>query len=57
MAHNPRSNANNAVGIADIVRLMKKGVLMENKKLKLNIDEEAIAKKSAELAKKLWSRF
>jgi len=32
-------------------------VLMENKKLKLDLDEEAIAKKSAELAKKLWSRF
>ncbi|OGS59768.1 MAG: chlorohydrolase [Elusimicrobia bacterium RIFOXYB2_FULL_62_6] len=32
-------------------------VLMENKKLKLDLDEEAIAKKSAELSRKLWSRF
>jgi len=32
-------------------------VLMENKKLKLNIDEEEIAAKSCELASKLWKRF
>ena len=32
-------------------------VLMENKKLKLDIDEEEVSRKSAELAKKLWSRF
>jgi putative selenium metabolism protein SsnA len=32
-------------------------VLMENKRLKLDIDEEEAAAKSAELAKKLWSRF
>jgi putative selenium metabolism protein SsnA len=32
-------------------------VLMENKKLKLNLDEEEISKKSSELAKKLWARF
>jgi len=32
-------------------------VLMENKKLKLDIDEKEAAAKSAELAKKLWSRF
>jgi putative selenium metabolism protein SsnA len=32
-------------------------VLMENKKLKLNIDEERIAKKSSELAAALWKRF
>ena len=32
-------------------------VLMENTKLKLGIDEEEVSRKSAELAKKLWSRF
>ncbi len=32
-------------------------ILMENKKLKLNIDEEEIAAKSSELAKNLWKRF
>jgi hypothetical protein len=32
-------------------------VLMEGKKLKLGIDEEEVCRKSAELAKKLWSRF
>ncbi|MCX5786648.1 MAG: putative aminohydrolase SsnA [Elusimicrobia bacterium] len=32
-------------------------VLMEGKKLKLNIDEEKVSRKSLELAKKLWSRF
>ncbi|HAT71241.1 MAG TPA: hypothetical protein DCS63_00305 [Elusimicrobia bacterium] len=32
-------------------------VLMENKKLKLDIDEVEVSRKSAELAKKLWSRF
>jgi len=32
-------------------------VLMEGKKLKLGIDEEEVARKSAELAKKLWARF
>lgn len=32
-------------------------VLMEGKKLKLDIDEEEAARKSCELAKKLWSRF
>lgn len=32
-------------------------VLMENKKLKLNIDEEEVSRKSAELTKKLWARF
>ncbi|HOW89791.1 MAG TPA: amidohydrolase family protein, partial [Elusimicrobiales bacterium] len=32
-------------------------VLMENKKLKLDLDEEEIARKSSELAGKLWSRF
>ncbi|OGS07655.1 MAG: chlorohydrolase [Elusimicrobia bacterium RIFOXYA12_FULL_51_18] len=32
-------------------------ILMENKKLKLDIDEEEISRKSAELAKKLWNRF
>jgi putative selenium metabolism protein SsnA len=32
-------------------------VLMEGKKLKLDIDEEEVSRKSAELAKKLWSRF
>jgi putative selenium metabolism protein SsnA len=32
-------------------------VLMENKKLKLDLDETEVARKAAELAKKLWSRF
>lgn len=32
-------------------------VLMEGKKLKLDLDEAEVSKKSAELAKKLWSRF
>jgi cytosine/adenosine deaminase-related metal-dependent hydrolase len=32
-------------------------VLMENKKLRLDLDEEEVSRKSAELAKKLWSRF
>ena len=32
-------------------------VLMEGKKLKLDIDEEEVSRKSAELAKKLWGRF
>ncbi len=32
-------------------------VLMEGKRLKLDIDEEEVSRKSAELAKKLWSRF
>ncbi len=32
-------------------------ILMENKKLKLDIDEEEISAKSLELSKKLWSRF
>ncbi|MDD2804723.1 MAG: putative aminohydrolase SsnA [Elusimicrobiales bacterium] len=32
-------------------------VLMEGKKLKLGLDEEEVSRKSAELAKKLWSRF
>ena len=32
-------------------------ILMEGKKLELNIDEEEVCRKSAELAKKLWSRF
>ena len=32
-------------------------VLMEGKKLKLDLDEEEVSRKSAELAKKLWSRF
>ncbi|MFH1452390.1 MAG: putative aminohydrolase SsnA [Armatimonadota bacterium] len=32
-------------------------VLMENKILKLNIDEEEIARKSKELTKKLWERM
>ncbi|MEW5952116.1 MAG: putative aminohydrolase SsnA [Elusimicrobiota bacterium] len=32
-------------------------ILMENKKLKLNIDEEKINKKAAEIAKKIWSSF
>lgn len=32
-------------------------VLMEGKRLKLNIDEKEVSRKSAELAKKLWSRF
>ena len=32
-------------------------VLMEGKKLKLGIDEEETARKSAELSRKLWSRF
>jgi putative selenium metabolism protein SsnA len=32
-------------------------VLMENKKLKLDLDEEEISRKSSELAKKLWARF
>ncbi len=32
-------------------------VLMERKKLKLNLDESEIAAKARELAKKLWARF
>ena len=32
-------------------------VLMQNKKLKINIDEEEISAKSAELTKKLWARM
>ncbi len=32
-------------------------VLMENKVLKLDLDEEEVARKSTELAKKLWARF
>jgi putative selenium metabolism protein SsnA len=32
-------------------------VLMENRKLKLDIDEEAIAAKARELTKALWNRF
>jgi cytosine/adenosine deaminase-related metal-dependent hydrolase len=32
-------------------------ILMEGKRLKLDIDEEEISRKSSELAKKLWSRF
>ncbi len=32
-------------------------VLMEGKKLKLRLDEEEVARKSCELAKKLWARF
>jgi putative selenium metabolism protein SsnA len=32
-------------------------VLMENKKLKLDLDEEELSRKSSELAKKLWARF
>ncbi|MCK5358932.1 MAG: hypothetical protein KAJ48_11100, partial [Elusimicrobiales bacterium] len=32
-------------------------ILMENKKLKLNIDEEKISRKSSELAAALWKRF
>jgi len=32
-------------------------VLMEKKKLKLDLDENEIARKSSELAKKLWARF
>lgn len=32
-------------------------VLMENKELKLDLDEEEVSRKAAELAKKLWSRF
>jgi putative selenium metabolism protein SsnA len=32
-------------------------VLMERKKLKINLDEEEIAAKSLELARKLWKRF
>ena len=32
-------------------------VLMEGKKLKIGLDEEAIAAKSQELSKKLWARF
>jgi putative selenium metabolism protein SsnA len=32
-------------------------VLMENRKLNLDIDEEAIAAKARELTKKLWERF
>ena len=32
-------------------------VLMEGKVLKLDLDEEKVSRKSAELAKKLWSRF
>ena len=32
-------------------------ILMEGKKLKLDLDEAEVSRKSAELAKKLWSRF
>ncbi|HAH31020.1 MAG TPA: putative aminohydrolase SsnA [Elusimicrobia bacterium] len=32
-------------------------ILMENKKLKINVDEEEVSRKSMELAKKLWNRF
>jgi putative selenium metabolism protein SsnA len=32
-------------------------VLMENKELKLDIDEEELSRKSLELAKKLWTKF
>ena len=32
-------------------------VLMQNKKLKVNIDEEELAAKSLELSKALWERF
>lgn len=32
-------------------------ILMENRKLKLDIDEEAIAAKARELTKSLWNRF
>src|SRR3989338_663490 len=32
-------------------------VLMEGKKLKLDIDEKEVAAKSTELAKKLWKKF
>lgn len=32
-------------------------VLMENKKLKIDLDEEAVAAKSLELARRLWERF
>lgn len=32
-------------------------VLMEGKELKLDLDEEELSRKSAELAKRLWSRF
>jgi putative selenium metabolism protein SsnA len=32
-------------------------ILMENKKLKLDLDEEELCRKSSELAKKLWARF
>ena len=32
-------------------------VLMENKVLKLDIDEEEVSRKSLETAKKLWDRF
>jgi putative selenium metabolism protein SsnA len=32
-------------------------ILMENKKLKLDIDEEEINKKSIEIAKKIWKEF
>lgn len=32
-------------------------VLMENKKLKIGVDEEEVAAKSRELSKKLWARF
>lgn len=32
-------------------------VLLENKKLKLDLDEEEVSRKSRELARKLWNRF
>lgn len=32
-------------------------ILMENKKLKLNLDEKEISAKSSELARKVWERF
>lgn len=32
-------------------------VLMESKELKLDLDEEEVSRKSAELARKLWARF
>jgi len=37
--------------------IVKGKVLMENRKLKLDIDEEAIASKARELTKALWNRF
>lgn len=37
--------------------IVKGNVLMENKKLMLDIDEEMLSAKSRELAEKLWQRF